>query len=1000
MNTTIEFKSEERPLTKACHSFARALRSMFLLSGALAGGSLWAAVGVSLIPSSVSNTFNGSVTLQVTGLASGETVVVQKFLDANTNGIVDAGDLLWQQFKLTDGQRTMIGGVTNINVPGDLDGVTGQITAHLNLEADFTQLLVGRYLFVVSSPASHFTALTNSFMVTNFPYAQQISGTVMNNGTNVPNALVLLFQPSGEAQNPQAGAVANNSGAYIIKAPIGAYRVVPFKTNFVSNLSTSPYIALGSGQSIVTNLTTSLIAATQSISGTIVDAKDGGFIKGLLVPLSSDNLLTITSTDPLGNFNARVIAANQWKVQASSQALNTYGYLKPQSSTKVNTSTGSVSGLTISLPPAAAIFYGTVKDSLNRPMPHVQLYARDQSTGLYEADGIYSDINGNYVAGALPGTWEVSLSSDGNPAFTNYVFSQGMQTTFSSGQASQYNFTAISAANHVTGHVQFNGNPIAGVGVSANAMIGGTSYQTLKADTDDSGNYSLRVPNGSWFVSLECSGDNNSDNLDSILGSGNYQCPDSLNLAINNNNGTANFTVQPGSGSGQFTYFVDSGAVTITGYTGSDTVITIPDYIDGLPVTRIDDFALQYGAFTSVTIGNNVTDIGVDAFNGCYNLATVLIPNSVQTLEDGAFINCSALTTIFIPASVTQIGDAPFAGCSALTSITVDGANASYVGSGGVLFDYAQVTLIQYPEGKTASSYAIPATVTRIGVDAFFGCLLTSISIPNSVNTISDYAFAGARLTSVTLPASVTSLGNGPFDATPDLTAINVNPANPAFLSVNGVLFNHTGTILINYPAGKPGTTYAFPSGVTSVGASAFAGCTLTSITIPDTVTSIEDSAFYQCFSLSSVTLGAALANIDALAFAYCPNLTSFYFKGNAPTADPTVFYGYGSSGYDDATVYYLAGTTGWSPIFAGLPTALWNSGSRPSLAQPMRSGGQFKVLLNGIAGQNYTFQMTTNLALTNWTTLYVTNAPANSFFLTDPNATNPMRLYRVLIGP
>jgi len=87
-----------------------------------------------ITPNAVSNTYTGVITLQVTGLTSGDTVVVQKFLDADANGMVDGGDMMMQQFNLTDGQAGMvIGTVTNSNVPGDTDGaVNGQITAKWN----------------------------------------------------------------------------------------------------------------------------------------------------------------------------------------------------------------------------------------------------------------------------------------------------------------------------------------------------------------------------------------------------------------------------------------------------------------------------------------------------------------------------------------------------------------------------------------------------------------------------------------------------------------------------------------------------------------------------------------------------------------------------------------------------------------------------------------------------------------------------------------------------
>ena len=78
-----------------------------------------AAVALTINPSSVSNTYSGTITLQVSGITAGDTVVVQKFLDANSNGVIDGADSLVQQFNLTDGQASVIGGVTNLNVPGD-----------------------------------------------------------------------------------------------------------------------------------------------------------------------------------------------------------------------------------------------------------------------------------------------------------------------------------------------------------------------------------------------------------------------------------------------------------------------------------------------------------------------------------------------------------------------------------------------------------------------------------------------------------------------------------------------------------------------------------------------------------------------------------------------------------------------------------------------------------------------------------------------------------------
>lgn len=215
-----------------------------------------------ITPAAISNTYAGSVTLQISGLTAGDTVVVQKFLDLNTNGVIDASDYLVQQFNLTDGQAGMvINGVTNINVPGDTDGAAnGQITAQLDFPSfDFVQSAIGQYLFRLSSPVGHFTSIVKSFSVTNFPYAQSFAGNVVSNGTSttLPNAVVLLFPPPDgqDLGHPVALAVADNSGHYTIPAPAaGTYLLFAAKSNFVASLATPTVVALAAGATVITNL--------------------------------------------------------------------------------------------------------------------------------------------------------------------------------------------------------------------------------------------------------------------------------------------------------------------------------------------------------------------------------------------------------------------------------------------------------------------------------------------------------------------------------------------------------------------------------------------------------------------------------------------------------------------------------------------------------------------------------------------------------------------------
>ena len=850
------------------------------------------AVSVNISPSSVGSTYSGVVTLQVTGLATGDSIVVQKYVDLNTNGIVDGSDSLWQQFQLTDGQASVFGGITNLSVPGDLDNTPGQITAQLNLQSDFSQAVVGKYLFVVSSPLGHFTALTNTFTITNAPFAQQFTGTVINNGTNVPNAVVLLFQPSGNGMNPGGGAVANNSGAFTIKAAPGTYALISFSSNFVANMAATLNVPLGSGQTVVTNLVNTMVAATQSVSGKVVDASNPGIgLAGLLLPLENNNFLTICTTDTNGNFNARVLA-NQWKIDVNGDSLNTIGYLRSQNSTRVDTTTGSVANVTISLPKANAMFYGSVKDGSGNPLAHVQLSSQDQSTYLYKAENVYSDQNGNYFAGALAGTWGVNISSDGNPGFANYIFTSGTDHTFSSSQAYQYNFTAILATNHITGHVQFNGSPVNGVAVFANANINGKDYQT-QTHTDSSGNYSLSVANGDWNVDVVCQG--GSDSLDGILGNGSYQCPNGQIVTVSNNNQTVNFTIQ-----GLSTHL--SGRVT-------DNL--------GIPVTNMNVFAfpdLGGPSYNATTDGSGNYQMGIAG--GSYSVALNTDPNSGAPAR--------GLVSPALPVDVT------------------DGVNIT------------NFNLV---------AQRVTGTIT---------VSITNLSGHAGVPGISVSAGFGLNGTNY-------NTGNQPTDGTGKVTLQVFNGNWDVFadcygLSLAGLSCPTNNDQIVNVSGNNPALNYVVQP------------CSLqiTTTTLPPA----QVGNYYDVFLAGSSCSGFLNWSLVSGALPATFTLNSNGEMFGTPNAPGTFnFTVMADDGNGNSTNRLLSLTV--------------NQGSQPVLSQPVWRTNRFQMLLTGTAGQNYTIQTSTNLAGTNWTTLFITNNPAtNSFVITDPRATNGHRFYRALKGP
>ena len=149
----------------------------------------------------------------------------------------------------------------------------------------------------------------------------------------------------------------------------------------------------------------------------------------------------------------------------------------------------------------------------------------------------------------------------------------------------------------------------------------------------------------------------------------------------------------------QYTYLTTNDRVTITGYTGSGGAVTLPNTIEGLPVTRIGDLAfLHCNSLTSVTIGNRVTSIGKQAFRNCTSLTSVTIPNGVISIEDDVFAYCPLLAGITIPSSVTSIGDWVFNSCTALEGVRFKG-NAPIIGLNA--FSADDHATVYYLAGKT-----------------------------------------------------------------------------------------------------------------------------------------------------------------------------------------------------------------------------------------------------------------------------------------------------------
>ena len=227
-------------------------------------------------------------------------------------------------------------------------------------------------------------------------------------------------------------------------------------------------------------------------------------------------------------------------------------------------------------------------------------------------------------------------------------------------------------------------------------------------------------------------------------------------------------------------------------------------------------------------------------------------------------------------------------------NLTWDLTNGVLTISGtGAMNDYGQGDAPWCGYREIISQVVINDGVTSIGSSAFWNCIgLTSVTIPNSVTSIGFMAFFYCTvLTSVTIPNSVTSIGVDAFLGCFGLTSIDVVSDNSNYCSVDGVLFNKNKTILIQYPMGKQGA-YTIPNSVTSIENDAFYACTgLTSVTIGNSVTSIGESAFQDCTGLTSVTIGNGVSSIGNFAFTSCRRLTSVTIPNSVTSIGDGAFY-------------------------------------------------------------------------------------------------------------
>lgn len=358
---------------------------------------------------------------------------------------------------------------------------------------------------------------------------------------------------------------------------------------------------------------------------------------------------------------------------------------------------------------------------------------------------------------------------------------------------------------------------------------------------------------------------------------------------------------------GDFLYRVegesDNPEVTIYSYVGSDTDVTVPSEIKGMPVTTLHG-----------------------TFSGKETVKTVTIPEDVRLIEYNAFFGCTALTTVVLPSSLEEMTEYTFYQCTNLKTVSLDTANSKLTKIGRYSFAYCEkLTGFDIPSSlkeleefvfaycSSLKKIIIPDTVEKIDISAFRMCTnVTEIKIPGTVKEASEFALFGCdKVITAELPISMVTLANlqrsddletlvivddGSTEL-PDKDALNEKKklkkvVFPDSLTSIPRAFCRSASALeeVKLPANLKIISNAsfsectnlktidLPDTVTEIGAFAFADCTsLKDFTIPDGIKSIGEEAFYNS-GITSLVVPESVETIDKLAFSHMANLTNATF--------------------------------------------------------------------------------------------------------------------------
>lgn len=357
---------------------------------------------------------------------------------------------------------------------------------------------------------------------------------------------------------------------------------------------------------------------------------------------------------------------------------------------------------------------------------------------------------------------------------------------------------------------------------------------------------------------------------------------------------------------------------------------------DNYFTSKTSPFYVFYRAYpelesgVKLIIGNNITSIGVSAFKGCNlsNLKNIIIPDSVtkignccfygntnlnsitigqnvKEIGEWAFYDCENIAEIHIPTSVTHIGEAAFSACKSLTEIHIPDSvtsigNIVFLSDSNLKYAYISKNIVEIPTRLFSNCHNLetvimPDRITTIQSEAFINNYsLTNITIPDTVTTIESAAFAYCPRLSVTIPDTIAHMPSNTFSGVGHIKyngplELAYYNAKNGYEENNFIYEDNTKKKLLAYTALD--STITIPNTVTSIGNNVFDHHpNLSKIVIPNTVTNIGNGTFAYCNKLTSITIPDSVTSLGNGTFEECENLISVTLSKNITLLPRTFF--------------------------------------------------------------------------------------------------------------